>query len=92
MLGLSAVLKFSQDRGKRYKIDKEADSFVDLPVRQLALTSCCLVWRVHVQKRLMGKSVLQPTCAVYNLYIIYIKFAKSVLLISLILMSFLFIF
>lgn len=34
MLGLSAVLKFSQDRGERYKMVKEADSRVDLPVRQ----------------------------------------------------------
>lgn len=85
MLGLSAVLQFSQDREERFKTDKEADSLVDLPALQNTLTSCHLVWRVLILKRLMGKSVLQPTSAVS--YIIYIKFAEGVLLISLILIS-----
>lgn len=95
MLGLSAVLKFSQDREERFKTDKEADSLVDLPVLQNTLThtskyTCHLVWRVLILKRRVGKSVLQPTSAVS--YIIYIKFAEGVLLVSLILISLMLIF
>lgn len=52
---LSAVLKFSQDKGERYKMDKEADSLVDLPVLQNTFTSCYLVWRVHVLNMTNGK-------------------------------------
>lgn len=70
MLGLSAVLKFSQDRGERYKMVKEADSRVDLPVCQNTLTSCHLVWRVHIQKKAYGKirSTADLCCFLHNLY------------------------
>lgn len=42
MLGLSAVLKFSQRRGEKYEINEEADLLVDLLVLQNTLTSCHL--------------------------------------------------
>lgn len=49
---------------------KEADSRVDLPVRQNTLTSCHLVWRVHVQKKAYGKirSTAYLCCFLHNLY------------------------
>jgi len=50
MLGLSAVLKFSQDKGERYKMDKKADLLVDLLTLQNTLSSCHLIRILHILK------------------------------------------